>query len=151
MLSTDVVVAGGGVAGLLIAGALAPDFSVVLLEQSDSLPRNKYWLTDAGAARDNPHLAPCIDRQYDILDFVAYDGLTATVKGNYCLWDTEKLVEALTSRLIQNGVKLLTSHRFYTFAYERDRLLVRANTEAIHAKLFVDCMGFGSPLVGAKN
>ncbi len=46
MLYTDVIVAGGGVAGLLIAGALAKEHSVLLLEQHDSFPRNKYWLTD---------------------------------------------------------------------------------------------------------
>ena len=42
MLSADVVVAGGGAAGLLIASALAPTCSVLLVEQSDNLPRNKY-------------------------------------------------------------------------------------------------------------
>ena len=151
MLSTDVVVAGGGVAGLLIASALAPEFSVVLLEQADALPRNKYWLTDADAAEANPDLASCVDMRYDLLDFVAYDGLTATIRGDYCLWDTEKLIEALAATASVNGAKILTNHRFYTFTYERNRLAVRANSKTIHTRLFIDCMGFGSPLVGAKN
>jgi flavin-dependent dehydrogenase len=151
MLSTDVVVAGGGVAGLLIASALAPKFSVVLLEQSESLPRNKYWLTDALAANDDTRLTACIERHYSILDFVAYDGLTATVKGNYCLWDTEKLIGLLAERLLQNEARLLTGHQLYAFWYEKDQILIRANAQTIQAKLLIDCMGFGSPLVGAKN
>jgi len=104
MLSTDVVVAGGGVAGLLIASALAPQFSVILLEQNDSLPCNKYWLTDAKVMSVDAQLDACVDRFYDVLDFVASDGLTATIKGKYCLWDTEKLLGLLSGRVLQNGL-----------------------------------------------
>ena len=81
MLSTDVIVAGGGVSGLLIASALASESSVILVEQGETLPRNKYWLTDEKALSANPHLQTCIDRRYDYLDFVAYDGLKARIKG----------------------------------------------------------------------
>jgi hypothetical protein len=151
MLSTDVVIAGGGVSGLLIASALASKCSVVLLEQHDSVPRNKYWLTEESAVRENPHLRACVERQYDFLDFVAYDGLTATVKGNYSLWDTEKLIGQLEQELIRGGVKVLTGHTLYSFSLTRDAIVVRANSQEIKAKLLIDCMGFGSPIVGAKN
>src|ERR1700690_2559053 len=100
MLSTDVVVAGGGVSGLLIASALASEFSVSLVEQCDSLPRNKYWLTDENSLELNPQLKPFVDQRYDSLNFVAYDGLTATVKGRYCLWDTERLIGQLAQELL---------------------------------------------------
>jgi 2-polyprenyl-6-methoxyphenol hydroxylase-like FAD-dependent oxidoreductase len=151
MLSADVIVAGGGVAGLLISNALAPSFSVILLEQNDSFPRNKYWLTDARALKDNAELSGCVDTRYDALEFVAYDGLTATIKGDYCLWDTDKLVDLLAQRLIDNGVRLLTGHRLYSFFEERNAIAIRANAETIRAKLLIDCMGFGSPIVGAKD
>jgi 2-polyprenyl-6-methoxyphenol hydroxylase-like FAD-dependent oxidoreductase len=151
MFSTDVVVAGGGVAGLLIASALAPKFSVVLLEQNDSLPRNKYWLTDAKALGVDAQFETCVDKRYDILDFIAYDGLTATVNGNYCLWDTEKLIALLSNRFLQNGGRLLTGHTLYSFRHEKNKISVCANAETFQAKLLIDCMGFGSPLVGAKS
>ncbi|MEN3368552.1 MAG: hypothetical protein V7609_695 [Verrucomicrobiota bacterium] len=151
MLSTDVIVAGGGIAGLLIATALAPRYSVILLEQSDSLPRNKYWLTDAQAAHDNPQIRGCVDRSYDFLDFVAFDGLTATIHGKYCIWDTDALIESLSGQLLANGARLLTGHRLYTFNCEKGRISVRANAKTIQAKLLIDCMGFGSPIVGAKD
>lgn len=151
MLSADVVVAGGGVAGLLIASALPPGISVILLEQNESLPRNKYWLTDAEAARVDADFEACIDRHFDFLDFIAYDGLTATVKGSYCLWDTDRLIDLLSARLQKSGGKLLTGHQFYTLSYDKNSISIRANAETIRAKLFIDCMGFGSPLVGAKN
>src|ERR1043165_704278 len=123
MLSTDVVVVGGGVAGLLIASALAPEVSVVLLEQQDSFPRNKYWLTDEKAVAKNPHLQACIDRRYEFFDFVANDGLTATVGGSYCLWNTDLLVEHLAKELSVRGVQILTGHKFYSLAYGVDKIV----------------------------
>src|SRR5580658_887776 len=105
MVASDVVVAGGGVSGLLIATALAPQCSVVLLEQSDHLPQNKYWLTDEKALGENQDLAACVDRRYESLDFVAYDGLTARIRGRYCLWDTKRLIDHLAQELSHCGVK----------------------------------------------
>ncbi len=151
MLSTDVVVAGGGVSGLLIASALAPECSAILLEQAEALPRNKYWLTDEKALTANPHLQTCIDRRYDYLDFVAYDGLRARINGRYCLWDTDNLVDLLAQRAVNAGAQILTGRRVYSFTYERDGILVRANSESIKCRLLIDCMGFGSPIVGAKD
>ena len=151
MISTDVIVAGGGVSGLLIASALASQCSVVLLEQHDSLPRNKYWLTEEQAAKQNPHLSSCVERYYDFMDFVAYDGLTATVNGRYCLWDTDKLIGQLEQDLASLGDQILTGHTLYSFSQARDAIIVRANSLEIRAKLLIDCMGFGSPIVGAKG
>ncbi len=151
MLATDVIVAGGGVSGLLIASALAPHCSVVLIEQSGHLPQNKYWLTDEKALQGNPDLVPCVDRCYEFLDFIAYDGLTARVNGKYCLWDTNKLIDQLALELSHHGVRILTGHRLYSVSDNRNGIVVRANAESLHARLLVDCMGFGSPLVSAKN
>lgn len=151
MLAVDAVVAGGGVSGLLIASALAPHCSVVLLEQSAKLPRNKYWLTDEKATSLNPRLADCVDSRYEFLDFVAYDGERARVRGKYCLWDTDRLIDHLEQELSHNGAKVLTDHRLYSVSNNRRGVVVRANAKTLHARLLVDCMGFGSPLVGAKN
>jgi hypothetical protein len=151
MISTDVIVAGGGISGLLIANALASKFSVVLLEQRESIPRNKYWLTDAETVRKNRHLEVCVDNYYESMDFVSYDGLTATVKGDYSLWDTEKLISRLENDAREAGAKILTGHSLYSFSQKTDAIIVRANSQTIRARLLIDCMGFGSPIVGARN
>jgi flavin-dependent dehydrogenase len=151
MVSADVVIAGGGVAGLLLASALGPKCSVILLEQHNSIPRNKYWLTDISAVQKNPHLRGCVDREYQFMDFVAYDGLVATISGNYCLWDTERLLSRLEEDARSTGVTLLTGHTLYSYSQQGNAIIVRANSKAIKAKLLIDCMGFGSPIIGAKN
>jgi flavin-dependent dehydrogenase len=85
------------------------------------------------------------------MDFVAYDGLTATVEGDYSLWDTDKLLGQLERELAGHGGKILTGHTLYSFAHARDAIVVRANSQEIRAKLLIDCMGVGSPVVGAKG
>jgi flavin-dependent dehydrogenase len=149
--TVDVVVAGAGVSGLLIASALAERCSVVVVEKCDDPPINKYWLTDEAAAEASPTLAGCIDRRYDFLDFIAFDGATARVRGRYCLWDSQRLVAHLIRRLAACGVEILTGHRLYSLTTTRSGVSIRANARIIHARLLVDCMGFGSPIVGAKS
>jgi glycine/D-amino acid oxidase-like deaminating enzyme len=109
MLAADVVVAGGGVAGLLIAGALVGQASVILIEQAETLPRNKYWLTDQTAANAAADLQGCLNNRYAFLDFVAYDGLTATIGGKYCLWDTDMLIGHLEASKNRSCVPARTS------------------------------------------
>ena len=41
MLFADVVLAGGGVSGLLLAGALSKKCSVILIEQKETIPQTK--------------------------------------------------------------------------------------------------------------
>jgi len=151
MRTADVVVAGGGIAGLLIASELATQLKVVLLEQDENLPRGKYWLSDGESGRVSPAFFPCIDRIYNQIDFVAYDGLKASVSGTYCLWDTDRLIEKLTADFVRSGGDLLTGYRLYSYSQSADSITIRANAEMIKAKLLVDCMGFGSPLVAAKG
>lgn len=151
MLSTDVVIAGGGISGLLLASVLGSKCSVVLLEQRDSIPRNKYWLTDRVAAEQNPNLSDCVDQEYEFMDFIAYDGLTATVHGRYTLWDTDRLLERLEKQVRASDVTVLTSHTLYSYSQSRDAIIIRANSKEIRAKLLIDCMGFGSPIVVAKG
>lgn len=150
MITADVLVAGGGIAGLLTAAELGRRCSVVLVEQTDSFPRNKYWLTDEKALTENSHLEHCIDRRYEFLDFIAYDSLKARVPGSYCLWDTQKLVTTLEQKLLSENVRILTGCRLYSLSATRNGLLVRINSETVHTRLLVDCMGFSSPIVAAK-
>lgn len=149
MLSADVVIAGGGVAGLLLASALPAGLRVVLVEQAATLPRRKYWLTDTPCADANPALAGCIDSRPDVLDFIAADGTTAVVPGRYVLWNTNVLSDTLERTARAAGVTFLTGRRLYAVQHGRTDLAVRVSGEEIRTRLLIDCMGFGSPLVGA--
>jgi len=147
----EIVVLGGGIAGLLIASELARDHSVLVVEEKGQIPKTKYWLTDAGSAQKNPDLHHAIDSTYESLDFIAYDTTTFRCRGSYPLWNTDRLVEGLTRTIHERGGVILTGHRFYGFKKEPSALLVFTNDRSYRVRLAVDCMGFGSPTIYAKG
>ena len=145
----EVVVAGGGVSGLLLARALASAHDVILIEQRPEIPRAKYWLTDDLSAEQNPELSAAIDCHYRHLDFLAYDSTCARIHGTYVLWDTDKLIAILLEDTRTRGARILTGHRLYAYRHIKRGIVIRANALEIEAKLLVDCMGFASPIVSA--
>ncbi len=150
-MQADVVVAGGGISGLLLASELSRSLDVVLLEQRDELPTNKYWLTDEESAQQNPTLEDCIATRYDTLDFIAYDETSATLRGAYVLWDTERLVKTLADIAIRGGTRVLLGRCFKSYRQTAGYAVVTTGSESIRTRLIVDCMGYESPIVSAKR
>ena len=151
MIEKDIVIAGCGIAGLLLGSELSGECDVLLLEQRGEIPHHKYWLTSQRSAEENPELKHCIDSIYDSMDFIAYDETTARTSGPYPLWDTGKLIGHLTARVLERGANISTDRRFYTYRRDGGKLILRAGTDQIACRIFIDCMGYGSPLLTAKN
>lgn len=147
----DIVVLGAGVAGLLVAGEFAQRYRVLVLEKAGRIPETKYWLTDAGCVRANPHLAHAVDSDYSHIDFIAHDDLTYTCAGEYRLWDTTRLLRALRTRITDAGGEIHCGTKFYSYSLQRDAAIIRANDRRIAARLIVDCMGIGSPIITAED
>ncbi len=141
------IVAGAGVAGLLLASRLSADHSLVLLERQKVVPRNKYWLTSAGSVEATPDLSGSVAVEYDRFDFVASDGSRACVAGRYPVWDTDRLIATLMETVRANGAEVLPGHRLYAVRQERDSVRIRAEGREIQARLLIDCMGYASPIV----
>jgi flavin-dependent dehydrogenase len=150
-VQSEVVIAGAGIAGLLLASELALSFHVVVVERRPALPGNKYWLTDDDSLRSASDLAGCVATRCPSLDFIAYDGSAARVQGPYLQWDTERLVTELARRATASGATLLFSHPFLTCAWTSSHVEIRAGGATIKTKLLVDCMGYESPVVAAKR
>lgn len=150
-MQTDVVIAGAGVAGLLLASELARSFHVVVVERRSAVPENKYWLTDAASAQIAADLTGCVATYCETLDFIAYDGTSARVHGPYAQWDTHRLLDELARRAVADGATILLDHPFLTCTWARDHVEVRAGSAVIKTRLLVDCMGYESPIVLAKR
>lgn len=147
----DIVVLGAGVAGLLIAGELAQRHRVLVLERSESLHCPKYWLTDRASAAANADLETAIDTSYSTMDFIAYDGLTFRATGDYVLWESSRLIDHLANRIKKAGGEIDLGQQFYSIRENRDAIVVMANSRSIRARLVIDCMGYQSPIVFARN
>lgn len=147
----DVIIAGAGIAGLLIASELSKKHSVLLLERTNRIPQNKYWLTKSDCIAANEDLKGCTDRHYEYMDFIAYDTTSFRCTGDYVLWNTDSLVTHLQNKIIANQGVIRHDHRFYSYYYSADRIVVLANSTPYSSKLLIDSMGHSSPIVQAKG
>ncbi|ACS81217.1 NAD(P)/FAD-dependent oxidoreductase [Maridesulfovibrio salexigens] len=147
----DVIIAGCGISGLLLAWNLSRKFRVLIIEDQKQLPRNKYWLTDDQSLKENESLSNCVDSIYETMDFISYDDFTARVNGPYILWNTNKLLGHLVNNNLAQGVEILYRHRFYSYQNHKKYISVKCENKNITCKLLVDCMGYKSPLMKAKS
>jgi hypothetical protein len=143
----DIVVLGGGIAGLLLASELSHDHTLLLIEQNDTIPNSKYWMTDRNSTKDIPHLLDCIDMHYNSLDFIAFDGTSCRIPGEYVMWNSHCLINKLVTATRTNGGLIWTGLRFYSFRYQTDLIEILANDKKIRSRLVIDCMGHSSPLI----
>jgi 2-polyprenyl-6-methoxyphenol hydroxylase-like FAD-dependent oxidoreductase len=150
-MQAEVVVLGAGVAGLLIASELAGLHEVLVLEQAAAIPSTKFWLTDRGSADANPELAPAIDSAYSTMAFTAYEGTSYLVPGDFCMWDSNRLLAALTTKLTRRGGRIEFGQRFYSLGTDDGKASVYVNDRRIDSRLVIDCMGGGSPIIYAKG
>lgn len=147
----DIVILGAGIAGLLVGSELSKKHSVLILEKEKDLPRNKYWLTDKISLSMNADFGHCVDSEYHHMDYIAYDGTNYRCMGEYCLWDTTKLLAHLKRIIELNGGSIVTSHRFFGYRDNGDHLSLFANDSVFCARLAIDCMGYASPLIHTCN
>lgn len=150
-MHAEIVVLGAGVAGLLIASELASRHDVLVLEQASAVPSSKFWLTDRGSVDRNPDLAPALDSTYSTMAFTAYEGTSYVVPGDFCMWDSGRLLSALTAKLAQRNGRIEFSQRFYSLGTDREKATIYANDRRIDCRLVIDCMGVGSPIIYAKG
>jgi L-2-hydroxyglutarate oxidase LhgO len=143
----DVVILGAGVAGLLLASELSRTARVLVLERNDHPPGAKYWITTEKALEYNHDLAHTADLALSSMDFIAFDGTTYRCEGAYRLWNTSAVIEALLQRTLQNGADVGFGQSFYSYARNRESLTITANDRSIKARLAIDCMGQGSPII----
>lgn len=149
--SHDIIILGSGIAGLLIGSELSKWHDVVLVEKEAKIPDRKYWLTSEKCLHLNPELQRYIDSRYTHMDFIGYNGTSYRCFGNYILWNTDALLRHLSGLVESNGGKILRGHQFFSFHYVKGGISVEVNDLELKAKLLVDCMGFSSPIIYAKD
>ncbi len=150
-MQTDVLIAGGGIGGLLLASELSQHARVVLVEAEAQLPRRKYWLTSQRCLSTCRELACCVDREYPTLDFIAYDRTCARLQGPYLFWETDRLVSYLEQMARSGSCTFLLGQPLRTYSPFPKGITAVVGSQEIRTRLLVDCMGYASPVVAAKR
>ncbi|HEX6178759.1 MAG TPA: hypothetical protein VF057_10405, partial [Thermoanaerobaculia bacterium] len=107
--------------------------------------------TDSGSVAANPDLAGALDCTYGEMDFTAYDQTCYRARGEYYLWHSERLLTQLRERLERRGGRIAYGQQFYSIEQRHDSVVALVNDRAIRSRLLLDCMGYASPIVHAKD
>jgi flavin-dependent dehydrogenase len=149
--TSEIVVLGAGVAGLLLAGTLAERHNVLVIERAARQTIEKYWLTDNLSVSANASFANALAVAYKEMDFVAYDDTRYRAVGDYHLWDSARLIALLRERLEGSGGRIEHGQQFLSMKKRDGHIELLVNDRAIRCRLVIDCMGYSSPIIQAKN
>src|ERR1035437_7768445 len=115
----DVIIAGAGISGLLIASELSKSFSVLIIESKDELEINKFWVTLKSCLNSNLHLKNYVDSYFNNMEFSDAYQNSYKLTGEYILWKTPELLDYLTNSVLSNKGKIYFSQRFCGYRTEK--------------------------------
>lgn len=144
------IIIGAGIAGLFLALELSEHCSVLVLDKQDR-PALKYWLSGGPLDFHHEFLSSCVDVEYDSMAFTAYDGTTYKGIGKSILWDSEKLIEGLQTRAMQNGAIFKFNNNFYSYSINKESISIYHENTCSQGRLLIDCMGSNSTIIGSKG
>ncbi len=146
MTRADIIIAGAGISGLLLGYELSKYLSILILEKQEEKPQTKYWVTLNNIDIDS-NIKEFVDVQFDSMEFISHEFEKYSLKGDYLLWDTDKLCEYLKTFIRNNNGKILYNHRVYSKSIKESYIEVFANATSFKSQILIDCMGYYSPIV----
>lgn len=147
----DIVVSGAGIAGLLIASELSSKKKVLVIETKTEADTTKFWLTLKSCLDNNVELAGFVDNCFGYMDFSDAYRNCFRLTGSYVLWEPDDLIDYLKKKILSNNGQIKFDQKFCGYKAKQNAIEVYVNEHCYTAKLFVDCMGYNSPLVLAKD
>jgi flavin-dependent dehydrogenase len=147
----DIIVAGAGISGLLLASELSSQKKVLVIETKKELDETKYWVTLKSCLESNVELAAFVDTYFKYMDFSDASQNVFRLTGDYILWNTVSLVNYLKQKIFNNNGEIKFNQRFCGYKSKTNSIELFVNDQCYTTKLFIDCMGYNSPLVLAKD
>ena len=148
MKTFDIIIAGGGPAGMSAAAELSKNFKVLVLEKKKPGTTQSTWYSYEDRAK-----------KYDLEDAVAvrtnYIKFTAPttehfMRDNCVIFDHNKVLEIWMERAISKGAEV-RQEAFIDYKKEGNGVEVTTDLGTYKADLLVDSMGINSPIIQKNN
>ena len=146
----DIIIAGAGPAGLMLASDLSKDFDVLVLEKGKAGTTSRAWYTFEDRIKENK-LWEAVVAKPSYLTFWMDEDSNITYKDKHALINENKVLEIFKERAESDGCLVRSFAPVSDFKYKDERIVVKTNKGYFEGNLLIDCMGTTSPIVLKRN
>lgn len=148
MKSFDIIIAGGGPAGMSAAAELSKHFSILLIEKKKPGTTQSTWYSYADRA-EKYELEDAIAVRTDYIKFTA-PSVEHFMKDKCVIFDHDKVLQIWMGRAQSKGAEI-NQEAFISYKNTGDKITVTTDKRTYQAKLLIDSMGINSPIVQENN
>jgi len=143
----DIIIIGGGPAGLIMAENIDPKLSVLLIEKGKIGFKEKYWVNTLSKTHHH-RLSEAIVNYENAMVFKTYLGTELVIPGEFVTLCEEKLLEILLKRIRGNGnVEIIEECEMYNFKIMNRKTRIQTSKGDFSSNLIVDSSGYKSRIV----
>jgi len=144
----DIIIAGAGPAGLTAAVELSKNFHVLVVERRKPGMTSSTWYSYNDRAKKYDIEEAVVSRFHEI----KFTSPTQThyMKDDCVILDHNKVLQLWIKRAKENGA-VIRQETFRDYEYKEDGVVVKTSKGEYFARLLIDAMGSGSPVIAKHN
>ncbi len=148
MEAFDIIIAGGGPAGMSAAAELSKDFKVLVIEKKKPGTTQSTWYSYEDRA-EKYKLEDAIAVRTSYIKFTA-PTTEHFMRDNCVIFDHNKVLKIWMERAKSKGA-IVKQEAFIDYKKEQNSVIVETNLGEYKADLLIDSMGINSPVVQKNN
>lgn len=146
----DILIAGAGPAGLMLASELSKDFNVLVAEKEKAGTTTRAWYTFQDRIKKNK-LDDAIVAKPDNLVFYIDENSNIKYNDRHALVDENKVLKIFKERAEANNCRILSNTEVKDFSYKDGGIILKTSRGNYQGNLLIDCTGTKSPIVLKKK